>query len=56
MKELGSHGLTRRSDWPGKFQPIPWVYCEIVKRLARVERVHILVNDDGRPKVVRGRL
>lgn len=32
-------------DWPGKFQPIPWVYAEIVKHLARVEDVHILVND-----------
>ena len=27
--------------------PIPWVYCEIVRRLARVERVHILVNDEA---------
>lgn len=34
-----------RTDWPGKFSPVPWVYCEIVRRLARVERVHILVND-----------
>ena len=34
-----------KSDWPGKFQTIPWVYCEIVRHLARVERVHILVND-----------
>ena len=32
-------------DWPGKFQPIPWVYAEIVRYLSRVERVHILVND-----------
>jgi agmatine deiminase len=32
-------------DWPGKFQPIPWVYAEIVRHLARVEDVHILVND-----------
>lgn len=32
-------------DWPGKFQPIPWVYCEIVRHLSRVEDVHILVND-----------
>jgi agmatine deiminase len=32
-------------DWPGKFQPIPWVYGEIVRHLARVENVHILVND-----------
>jgi len=34
-----------RSDWPGKFPPVPWVYCDIVKRLARVERVHVLVAD-----------
>jgi agmatine deiminase len=32
-------------DWPGKFQPIPWVYAEIVGHLARVEDVHILVDD-----------
>jgi agmatine deiminase len=32
-------------DWPGKFQPIPWVYCEIVRHLSAVEDVHILVND-----------
>src|ERR1700704_6812775 len=33
------------SDWPGKFAPIPWVYGEIVRHLARVERVRILVED-----------
>ena len=33
-------------DWPGKFQPIPWVYAEIVRHLTRVEDVHILVNDE----------
>ncbi len=32
-------------DWPGKFQPIPWVYAEIVRHLSQVEDVHILVND-----------
>jgi agmatine deiminase len=32
-------------DWPNKFQPIPWVYCEIVRHLSQVEDVHILVND-----------
>ena len=32
-------------DWPGKFQPIPWVYSEIVRHLSRVEDVHILVNN-----------
>ena len=34
-------------DWPGKFQPIPWVYAEIVRHLSRVEDVHILVNDQA---------
>ena len=28
-----------RTDWPGKFAAIPWVYAEIVRHLARVERV-----------------
>ncbi len=32
-------------DWPNKFQPIPWVYCEIVRWLSSAEDVHILVND-----------
>src|SRR5206468_9657652 len=32
-------------DWPGKFQPIPWVYAEIVRHLSQVEAVHILVNN-----------
>jgi len=36
-----------REDWPGKFAPIAWVYAEIVRRLASVERVRILVNDSG---------
>ena len=34
-----------RADWPGRFQPIPWVYAEIVRKLAAVERVCILVPD-----------
>jgi agmatine deiminase len=33
-----------KSDWPGKFAPIPWLYGEIVRHLARVERVRILVQ------------
>ncbi len=36
-----------KSDWPGKFAPIPWVYGEIVRRLARVERMRILVGDSA---------
>jgi agmatine deiminase len=33
------------SDWPGKFEPIPWVYAEIVRHLAGVEHVHIIVEN-----------
>jgi agmatine deiminase len=36
-----------RDDWPGRFAPIPWVYAEIVRKLARVERVRILVQDSA---------
>jgi agmatine deiminase len=40
-------------DWPGKFQPISWVYAEIVRHLSQVEDVHILVNDDAAEKRAR---
>ena len=43
-------------DWPGKFQPIPWVYCEIVRHLSRAEDVHILVNDVAAEKRAYGML
>jgi agmatine deiminase len=33
-----------RDDWPGKFESIPWVYAEIVRHLARHEKVEIIVN------------
>ncbi len=36
------HELT---DWPGKFSPIPWAFAEIVRHLARVERVFLIVQD-----------
>jgi agmatine deiminase len=32
------------SDWPGKFTPIPWVYAEIVRKIAPREIVRILVK------------
>jgi len=34
-----------RDDWPGKFESIPWVYAEIIRHLARHERVELIVND-----------
>jgi agmatine deiminase len=33
-----------RTDWPGKFTVIPWVYGEIARRLAPGETLRILVN------------
>ena len=42
-----------RSDWPGKFAPIPWVYGDIVHKLSRVERVRILVEDAALEKSAR---
>src|SRR5580698_5625592 len=31
-------------DWPEKFEPIPWIYADIVRLLAQKERVHIFVQ------------
>jgi agmatine deiminase len=31
-------------DWPGKFEPIPWVFAEIVRVLARHERVELICS------------
>src|ERR1035438_2318260 len=42
-----------RTDWPGRFEPIPWVYAEIVRHLVRVERVNILVEDEAAEAKVR---
>jgi agmatine deiminase len=33
-----------RSDWPGKFAAIPWVYAEMVRHLSRVEQVEVVVK------------
>jgi agmatine deiminase len=40
-------------DWPGKFEPVPWVYTEIVGKLARQERVELIVNDAPAERQVR---
>lgn len=43
-----------KSDWPGKFSPITWVYGEIVRYLSVGEKVRILVqNETERQKAVR---
>ncbi|MGC8560031.1 MAG: agmatine deiminase family protein [Phycisphaerae bacterium] len=35
-----------QEDWPGKFEPIPWVFADIVRHLAEVELVHIIIASD----------
>jgi agmatine deiminase len=42
------------TDWPGKFQAIPWVYADIVRRLSQVETVHILVDNEAAEKRAAG--
>ena len=43
-----------KSDWPGKFTPVQWIYGEIVRHLSQVEKVHILVSDsDSQHKATR---
>ena len=31
-------------DWPGKFQPIPWAFAEIIRKLILGERARVLVG------------
>jgi agmatine deiminase len=45
-----------RSDWPGKFSPIGWVYTEIVRLLTRHEPVVIVVPDRPRRASVKSML
>jgi agmatine deiminase len=42
-----------KDDWPGKFEPIPWVYAEIIRHLTRYERVDLIVNDAASEKIAR---
>jgi agmatine deiminase len=40
-------------DWPGKFEPIPWVFTEIIRYLSRDERVELIVKDAAAEKLAR---
>jgi len=40
-------------DWPGKFEPIPWVFAEIIRYLNRDERVELIVKDAPTEKLAR---
>lgn len=36
-----------RMDWPGRFAAIPFVYAEILRHLAKRERVELIVQDEA---------
>src|ERR1700746_291828 len=40
-------------DWPGKFEPIPWVYWEVTRYLSRYERVELIVKDAAAERLAR---
>jgi len=42
-----------KSDWPGRFGPIPWAYAEIVRKLTPGEVVRILVNSPVHERAAR---
>lgn len=42
-----------RSDWPGKFEPIPWVFAEMARRMAEGETVRLLVKDESHERSAR---
>lgn len=42
-----------RGDWPGKFEPIPWVYAEIIRHLSQHESIDLIVNNTAAEKQAR---
>src|SRR6186713_1710793 len=34
-----------KSDWPGKFEMIPWVFAELARLITRSERVRLIVRN-----------
>jgi agmatine deiminase len=44
---------TNRTDWPGTFEPIPWVFAEMAKKLSDGEIVRIIVQSAEHEKKVK---
>ena len=53
MLRRGSRGRIIRRTGPGKFEPIPWVYAEIIRSLAKYERVELVVHNAAAGRQVR---
>lgn len=45
-----------KEDWPDKFEPIPWVYTEIVKRLLPHETVVMMHTSDAQLESIKVKL
>src|SRR4029077_9133805 len=43
----------RESSWPGKFEPVPHVFAEMVRLLSPHEEVHINVTGQEMEEIVR---
>ena len=37
----------KRESWPGKFEPIPLLYAQFVRTLAKFEPVHVLAGGEA---------
>lgn len=42
-----------KSDWPGKFAPVHWVYAEFARYVSKVERVRLLVRNKAEESAAR---
>jgi len=42
-----------RSDWPGKFGAIPWVFADIIRHLGRAEDVNLIVASEREKQTAR---
>jgi agmatine deiminase len=40
------------SDWPGKFEAVPWVFVEMIAKISRGERVRLLVSGKRKQREV----
>ncbi len=41
------------SDWPGKFEVIPWVYGEMVRKISAGEKIYLLVRNQSDENLAR---
>ncbi|MEJ0088490.1 MAG: agmatine deiminase family protein [Limisphaerales bacterium] len=41
------------NDWPGKFEVIPWVYGEMVRKISADEKIHLLIRHESDKQLAR---